>query len=314
MTTTSVKQVKSILSRSQLPGSDWAANPYLGCSHACIYCYARFMQRFSAQNGPWGSFVEAKDWPELDPIKERARLAGKSILIGSVTDPYLPEEEQFQRTRTLLQQLLALAAPTGLLSDAGLLQDKGLLPDEELLPDEGFRLTIITKSDLILRDLALLQQFPQVQVVFSINTLDEDLKAQLDAAPSIARRLAALQACHDAGLTTACFIAPIMPGLTDVAAIIYAVRHYCHEIWLDSLNLHPSCKEPVMRYISTQQPHLMPLYHAIYEAQDQSFWRELDRYLRQIAAACDLPYSTDFTELKPADTKPALVNLSAPKH
>lgn len=312
MTTTSVKEVKSILSRSQLPGSDWAANPYLGCSHACLYCYARFMQRFSAHSGPWGSFIEVKDWPELDPIKERPRLTGKSILIGSVTDPYLPEEAEFQRTRTLLQQLLKIAQPTGLLSNAGLLQNEGLLPDEDLRLDEGFSLTLITKSDLVKRDLDLLTQFPQVRVVFSINTVDEELKAQLDAAPSIARRLSALKTCHDTGLTTVCFIAPIMPGLTDVAAVIHAVRPYCHEIWLDSLNLHPSCKEPVLRYIATQQPHLKPLYHAIYEEHDLSFWRELDRYLRQIAAACDLPYHTDFAEIKPSEAKPALVNFSAP--
>lgn len=310
MTQTSVKSVKSILSRSQLPGSDWAANPYLGCSHACLYCYARFMQRFSEHSGPWGSFIEVKDWPELDPIKERPRLAGKSILIGSVTDPYLPEEAEFKRTRTLLQQLLKIAQPTDLLSNAGLLPNEGLLPDEDLRLDEGFSLTLITKSDLVKRDLDLLKQFPQVRVVFSINTMDEALKAQLDAAPSIARRLSALKTCHDAGLTTVCFIAPIMPGLTDVAAVIHAVRPYCHEIWLDSLNLHPSCKEPVLRYIATQQPHLKPLYHAIYEEHDLSFWRELDRYLRQIAAACDLPYHTDFAEIKPSEAKPALVNFS----
>lgn len=312
MTTTSVKEVKSILSRSQLPGSDWAANPYLGCSHACLYCYARFMQRFSAHSGPWGSFIEVKDWPELDPIKERPRLTGKSILIGSVTDPYLPEEAEFQRTRTLLQQLLKIAQPTGLLSNAGLLQNEGLLPDEDLRLDEGFSLTLITKSDLVKRDLDLLTQFPQMRVVFSINTVDEELKAQLDSAPSIARRIDALKTCHDADLKTACFIAPIMPGLTDVAAVIHAVRPYCHEIWLDSLNLHPSCKEPVLHYIDTQQPHLKLLYHTIYEEHDLSFWRELDRYLRQIAAACNLPYCTDFAEIKPCEAKPALVNFSAP--
>ena len=238
-------------------------------------------------------------------MRERPRLTGKSILIGSVTDPYLPEEAEFQRTRTLLQQLLKIAQPTGLLTASS------LLPDSDLLPDEpGFSLTLITKSDLVLRDLGLLRQFPQVRVVFSINTVDEELKAQLDSAPSIARRIDALKTCHDAGLKTACFIAPIMPGLTDVAAVIHAVRPYCHEIWLDSLNLHPSCKEPVLHYIDTQQPHLKPLYHTIYEEHDLSFWRELDRYLRQIAAACNLPYCTDFAEIKPSEAKPALVNFS----
>ena len=281
-----IKPVKAILSRSQLPGSEWAANPYLGCSHRCVYCYARFMQRHrtpSAQTGPeeadpWGSFVEVKDWPALDPYKDAPRLLGHSILIGSVTDPYLPEEAQYQRTRTLLQQLLAIERSAHEL----------LVPDEP----QGLHITLITKSDLLLRDLDLLRALTQVQVVLSINTLDDTLQRQLDAAPPIGRRLAALKACQEAGLATACFIAPIMPGLTEVATIVHAVRPYCREIWLDRLNLHPSCKEPVHHFISRYYPHLQPLYRAIYEEHDLSYWHLLERYLRTIARACALPYAT----------------------
>lgn len=335
------RQVKAILNPSHLPHLDLAANPYLGCTHGCIYCYARYMQRQSSARGPWGSFVEVKDWPELTVAHDARRLNGKRIILGSATDPYLPEEVEFNRTRQLLTQLRAIdqhcRGVTPQLHLADIVAAKmapapvqgSLLTDLEAegaaegavsapVPEaareaQGLNLTLITKSDLILRDLALLAQFPQLRVVFSINTLDEQLKAQLDRAPSIARRLTALQRCHEAGLATSCFIAPIMPGLTDVAAIIHAVRPWCDQIWLDRLNLSPCCKEPVLQYIATQHPHLTPLYHAIYDEHDEHFWHELDRYLRQIATACGLDYQRMLPCTPPHATAPPNATIAPPR-
>ena len=335
------RQVKAILNPSNLPHLDLAANPYLGCTHGCVYCYARYMQRQSSARGPWGSFVEVKDWPGLTVAHDARRLNGKRIILGSATDPYLPEEVEFNRTRQLLTQLRAIdqhcRGVTPQLHLADIVAAKmapapvqgSLLTDLEAegaaegavsvpVPEaarvaQGLNLTLITKSDLILRDLELLAQFPQLRVVFSINTLDEQLKAQLDRAPSIARRLTALQRCHEAGLATSCFIAPIMPGLTDVAAIIHAVRPWCDQIWLDRLNLSPCCKEPVLQYIATQHPHLTPLYHAIYDEHDEHFWHELDRYLRQIATACGLDYQRMLPCTPPHATAPPNATIAPPR-
>lgn len=335
------RQVKAILNPSNLPHLDLAANPYLGCTHGCIYCYARYMQRQSSARGPWGSFVEVKDWPGLTVAHDARRLNGKRIILGSATDPYLPEEVEFNRTRQLLTQLRAIdqhcrgvtpqlhladivaakmaPAPVqgSLLTDLeaeGAAEGAVSVPVPEAAREaQGLNLTLITKSDLILRDLELLAQFPQLRVVFSINTLDEQLKAQLDRAPSIARRLTALQRCHDAGLATSCFIAPIMPGLTDVAAIIHAVRPWCDQIWLDRLNLSPCCKELVLQYIATQHPHLTPLYHAIYDEHDEHFWHELDRYLRQIATACGLDYQRMLPCTPPHATAPPNATIAPPR-
>lgn len=333
------RQVKAILNPSNLPHLDLAANPYLGCTHGCIYCYARYMQRQSSARGPWGSFVEVKDWPGLTVAHDARRLNGKRIILGSATDPYLPEEAEFNRTLQLLTQLRAIdqhcrgVTPQLHLADivaakmapapvqGSLLTDfeaEGAAEGAVSVPEaareaQGLNLTLITKSDLILRDLELLAQFPQLRVVFSINTLDEQLKAQLDRAPSIARRLTALQRCHEAGLATSCFIAPIMPGLTDVAAIIHAVRPWCDQIWLDRLNLSPCCKEPVLQYIATQHPHLTPLYHAIYDEHDEHFWHELDRYLRQIATACGLDYQRMLPCTPPHATAPPNATIAPPR-
>ena len=95
-------QVKSILSASNLHVGDYSANPYVGCTHACKYCYASFMKRFTGHPEPWGTFLDVKYWPE---IPHPRKYAGKRLFIGSVTDPYNPQEETYRRTRALLEQL-----------------------------------------------------------------------------------------------------------------------------------------------------------------------------------------------------------------
>lgn len=95
-------EVKSILSKSNLPVCEYSVNPYVGCTHACRYCYASFMKRFTNHPEPWGGFLDVKYWKE---IKNPGKYAGKELFIGSVTDPYNPQEEQYGRTKALLEQL-----------------------------------------------------------------------------------------------------------------------------------------------------------------------------------------------------------------
>lgn len=77
--------VKSILTKSNLPVCDYSVNPYVGCTHACKYCYASFMKRFTNHTEPWGEFLDVKYWPV---IADPHRYDGKELFIGSVTDPY----------------------------------------------------------------------------------------------------------------------------------------------------------------------------------------------------------------------------------
>lgn len=81
----------NVLTKSDLPVSDYSVYPYVGCTHACKYCYASFMKRFSNHPEPWGEFLDVKHWP---PIKNSGKYAGKELFFGSVTDPYNPEEEK----------------------------------------------------------------------------------------------------------------------------------------------------------------------------------------------------------------------------
>lgn len=269
---------KSILTKSNLPIGGFSANPYIGCPHSCKYCYASFMKRFTNHPEPWGEFLDVKYWPE---IKNPKKYAGQKIFIGSVTDPYHPLEEKYQRTRALLEQL----------------------------QDSGAEISIATKSDLVLRDLDLISRFPNARVSWSINTLDESFRADMDQAVSIKQRIEAMRIFHAAGIRTTCFISPIFPGITDVPAIVERVKDQCNLIWLENLNLRGGYRRVILDYIQEKYPELVSLYHEIYQKRDNHYWECLDNQLRTFAADIGLPYVTnDDSICRSFDEPPTMVN------
>jgi len=271
-------EAKGILTKSNLPVADFSVNPYVGCEHGCRYCYASFMKRFTGHDEPWGSFVDVKTWP---PIKNPSRYAGKEAFIGSVCDPYQPCEEQYGRTRTLLEQLQG----------------------------SGMRISIATRSDLVLRDLDLIRTFPDARVSWSINTLDEDFHRQMDDAVSIERRLAAMRAFHEAGVRTTCFISPIFPGITDPKEIILAARDICNLVWLENLNLRGDYKPRILGWVHETHPELDGLYDGIYRRKDRSYWSALDDQMRSFCTEQGLPYlRDDDTARRAFDEPPVVVN------
>lgn len=271
--------VKSVLTKSNLPVSDYSVNPYVGYTHACKYCYASFMKRFTNHPEPWGEFLDVKHWPEMtNPEKYK----GKELFIGSVTDPYNPQEEEYGRTRALLQQL------------------KG----------SGVKISIQTKSDLVLRDMELIRTFPDARVGFSINTLDERFKDDMDNAVSIERRLEAMRQFHEAGIRTTCFISPIFPGITDVMAIIERVKDRCNLVWLENLNLRGNYKSVIMDYIRDKHSELLSLYEEIYLKNKRAYWEQLDAEVRAYAGENGLEYlRNDDTMKRPFDAPPVIVNF-----
>lgn len=271
--------VKSVISTSNLPVADYSVNPYIGCTHACKYCYASFMKRFTGHTEAWGKFLDVKYWPEIHNAK---RYAGKHFFIGSVTDPYLPQEAHYGRTRAFLSQLQG----------------------------SGAAISIATKSDLVLRDLELIRSFPNARVAWSINTLDDAFQRDMDCAVPVARRLAAMKAFYDAGVRTTCFISPIFPDITDVPAIITRAQAQCHLVWLENLNLRGGYRAEIMAYIQKSSPQLLPLYHEIYERKRRDYWQRLDAQLRAFAADRGLAYVTnDDSMTRPFDAPPVIVNF-----
>ena len=271
-------KVKNLITKSNLPVCEYSVNPYIGCQHACKYCYACFMKRFTGHNEKWGEFIDIKFW---DKIKNPEKYKDKELFIGSVTDAYQPCEIEYQRTRTLLEEL------------------KG----------SGAKLSIATKSDLILRDLDLIKTFPNARVLWSINTIDERFKNDMDNSVSIERKFEAMKKFHDSGIRTACFISPIFPKLTDVKSIIDRAKDKCNLIWLENLNLRGAFKQAILDYIQQTYPELTELYTELYNKGNNSYWKNLDNELQVYAKKINLEYKTnDDSFLNDFEAKPIIVN------
>lgn len=272
-------QVMGILTKSNLPVADWSVNPYVGCSHACRYCYASFMKRFTGHGENWGSFVDVKYWPA---IRRKERYAGQELFLSSVTDPYQPCEERYGRTRALLEEM----------------------------KDSGCTLSISTKSDLVLRDLDLIRSYPKATVAWSVNTLDEEFRHEMDDAVSFERRLEAMRIFHEHGVRTTCFISLIFPGITDVEAIVRRVEGQCDLIWLENLNLRGGFRKTILDWIAAKRADLIPLYEEIYVKGRRDWWARLDEEIRASASANGFPYLRAVEDAQhPAGTHPPIVNF-----
>lgn len=240
----SIIQVKDYVTKSNLPASDYVINPYVGCPHACKYCYACFMKRFTGHNEEWGSFIDIKYCDK--PINKK-RLENKSVFLSSVTDCYNRFEEKYEITRNILEQLV----------------------------DVNCALSISTKSDLILRDIDLLKKCKNLTVSMSINTLDEEFKNDMDNADSIKNRLNALQKLNENGIKTVLFMSPIFPEITDFRSIIEKSREFIDEYWFENLNLRGGYKKVILSYIGEKRPELIGLYNDIYNCKKTMYWESL---------------------------------------
>ena len=215
-------------------------------------------------------------------LKMYAMMMGrKKTPQAAVTDGYNTYEEEFHRTRRLLEELRG--------SDAEIM--------------------ICTKSDLVLRDLDLLKSFPKVTVSWSVNTLDEQFCADMDNAVSIERRLKAMRQTYEAGIRTVCFVSPIFPRITDVKAIIEEVKDYADLIWLENLNLRGQFKGGIMTYIREKYPDLIPLYEEIYNKKRLEYWQALEQDISNYAKEQGFPYRiNDLPYGRSEKGKPVIVN------
>lgn len=244
----------SYISQTQLPSSDFVINPYVGCPHKCLYCYAEFMKRFTNHQEAWGDFIDIKICDKkINPKK----LQGKKVIMSSVTDPYNPFEKKYEVTRKILEQL----------------------------KDINFEFTILTKSDLILRDIDLLKEFKNLEVAFSVNSTDDEFRRKIEPfASSVVSRFDALQKLHLEGISTAVFVSPIFPGITDVKEIIRTAESYVDDFWFENLNLRGAYRYRIFEFIKKEYPDLIPLYDKIYKYKDSSYWENLEQ---EMLNCCD---------------------------
>jgi len=199
-------QARSILSRSRI--YPYTVNPYTGCEHACSYCYARFMRRFSGHREAWGEFVDVKVNAASLLRTEIHRKARGRVWVSGVCDPYQPLEARYQLTRRCLQ----------------------------LLVQNGWPVAIQTRSPLVTRDMDILRQAADLEVGLSVTTADDAIRELFEPhSPPIEERLGALGELHAAGIRTYAMVAPMLPGAEGLGERLRGRIDY---LLLDRMNYH----------------------------------------------------------------------------
>jgi DNA repair photolyase len=260
-------ECKSILTKSGITGVDYAINPYVGCAHGCTYCYAVFMKRFTGHEEEWGTFVDIKvNAPEV-LTKQLRRAKPGNISFGTVTDAYQPLEREYGITRACLEALL----------------------------DHPLPVSILTKSALVLRDLDLIKKLKDVEVAFTITTLDEEVRRRFEPGASpIAARLEALRAISEAGIPTWAFCGPLLPGITDDETSLDALfgqlkRAGVGYVLVDSLNLRGAVMGRLTRVLKKHDPDLVEVYRDLW-VNRLPYHQALMERTRRIAERHDLPW------------------------
>ncbi|MGZ7068317.1 MAG: radical SAM protein [Methanobacterium sp.] len=246
-------EAKTILSKTGIPNADYVINPYVGCIHSCIFCYARFMKRFTGHKEEWGDFVDVKiNAPDLIPVNS-SKYEGKYILLSSVTDPYLPLERKYKLTRQIIEKLIPLRPILG----------------------------ILTKSDLILRDLDLIKRFNSSEVGFSFSTLNEKIRKEAEpGAKPVKNRINTLRKIQESGIKTYVFISPILPFLTDWKNIIKKTHKYADYFMLENLTVNGAVWGSVKRFLEEKHPNLIQKYREIY-FEDDPYWEIVEEEIIQ---------------------------------
>ena len=242
---------RSILNRTKpnMPFR-WTINPYRGCEIGCKYCYARYAHEFMELDpAEFEDKIYAKASPGhlLRPELGRVRHKDEGIAIGTATDPYQPAERRFGRTRSIL---------------------------EVFAKERGWHLGLITKSDLITRDLDLFREIARRNVLsvhITVTTVDEKLARLLEPrAPRPELRLQAVQQLRSAGVAVGVNPNPIMPGITDsdesLEAVARAARgHGAMTLGGGALYLPGAAQKVFFPFLDREFPHLAAKYRAAFE-------------------------------------------------
>lgn len=240
---------KTVINRVHNMPFQWSINPYRGCRHACVYCYARPTHEYLGLNGG-AEFQEVIFAKVNAPQVVRHELArrswrGESVVIGTATDPYQQAESRYRLTRGIL----------------------------EAFRDARNPLSITTKSPMVLRDLDVLADLArdtEVTVHFTVTTMDETIWRQIEPTTALPRkRLEAMRALREHGIRSGVFLSPVLPGLTDddehLEAVVSAAAEYGADfLRSEVLRLGPGISEYYLPFLEETRPDLMDRYQRLY--------------------------------------------------
>ena len=264
-------EAKSALNAVKGMPFDWSLNPYVGCPHACRYCFARAYNARYRDRDVGDAFdknVEIKS-----NFVERLRVdLGRnpqgSVAIGTATDPYQPIEGKYQLTRRCLEALVDHPMPT----------------------------SIVTKGPLAVRDIDVLKKLDEkteVTVYFSVPCVDEEIvrKTEPGTAPP-RQRLRALRMLREAGLDAAVLCMPVLPGISDSEESLDAAARAASEAGATAFRHRPlkidaEIQQYYYDFLATEFPVMVPRYAALYRGgayPTKDYERELEERIRRVRA------------------------------
>lgn len=196
---------RPILVPCGLKSADYQIDPYVGCAHHCHYCYA-----LNQAETDWTQKLYIYKDINGQLIEEMGKIAPQNIYMGYHTDPYQPIEAEYLQTRKVL----------------------------ELLLEKGFTVSILTKSDLVLRDLDILQRMKSASISVSVAFNDNRSRERFEAnTKETEDRIEALRKLREAGIKTSALICPVIPYITDVTPLIDCLAPLADTIWIYGLSI-----------------------------------------------------------------------------
>ena len=247
---------KGILNTSGIEGVDYAINPYIGCTHGCVYCYARFMTRWYHQGEKWGTFVEAKINAVERLRHEAPRKKIGSVLLSSVTDPYQPIEQKYNLTRRIL----------------------------ETLSEHSFPIEILTKSSLVTRDLDILSEIDECEVGLTITSFDDSVRRVFEpnASPT-QERIDSLESLKEIGVDTYAFIGPLLPYISDssLECLLNVLADKVDRVLVDRLNIKAGNWGNIRNTLQDNYPDLIGKIKDA-TAMNSDYYRRLSRKVRSM--------------------------------
>ena len=244
---------RPVLQPCTLPDRNYQVDPYIGCEHYCYYCYV-----LNQAETDWRKEVLIYKDITSQLKSELAGIEPQTIYMGWHTDPYQPCETECHQTRKVL----------------------------ELLLDKGFSVSILTKSDLVLRDMDLLASMKNARISVSVSFNDNDVRRLFEANTiDTEARILALRELKSAGVGTSALICPVIPYITDVKPLIDLLADHIEKIWIYGLSIL-STSDPNWRNVDAiLEQHFSELKVKIGDvvfSKEHAFWSTLRRELSQL--------------------------------
>ncbi len=244
---------RPVLTPCGLENHNYQVDPYVGCGHYCYYCYV-----LDQAETDWSKEILKYSDIVGQLSEELDKISPQTIYMGYYTDPYQPCEAEYQQTRKVL----------------------------ELFLQKGFSASILTKSDLVLRDIDILKEMNDAAVSVSVAFNDNQTRRLFEAnTMDTEKRIEALRHLKEAGVRTGALLCPVIPYITDAVQLIDMLEPYADVIWIYGLSIDDRSGQNwlnIQQILNNQFPDLIEQIEAAIFSKDHRYWFQLRESLETL--------------------------------